>query len=236
MTNREYYIRYRIYVNYSEKADRNYPRRLIKNIQNLHHNLESAPPLKGIREIKYRTFIPKNLKHVNPAYGELISYFAEYFGCLAIWETTMLRGTSKTINTFSVWGYEPNVLLAYHYITKIINSLNAMRYNLRREYREKRIEREEKGFKRYGKGTATTKSSKFFYKSLSNICRVIKEILENTPRDPQKNKDIENTYKEIRERKNIDFKAYRYKYQPEIRHAASAKGKFQNRRFILVNY
>lgn len=237
MTPQEYYIRYRIYVNSAEKADRNYPRRLIRNLRNLDHNLRLAPKFnwEGLT-IKEKTFIPTNLKHVGPKYFDLIAHISGYFNCLALWETVMIPGTVQTINTFSLWGYEPDVNLAFHYITKIINSLNVMRDNLQEEYRQNRIKRSKLGYKPFGEGNSTTKASKYFYTSLDNICRVTRELLENTPREATGTQKIEKIYREIRMRKTLDYRAYNFKGPIGIRHAASIPGKFQNKRLILVNF
>lgn len=237
MTAREYYIRYRIYVNYSERANKDYPKRLRENLYNLHRNIKEAPKLTfQTGEIKHKIFIPKNLQHVGPKYYQLISYIAEYFECLALWETTMVKGTTQHLNTFSIWGYEPDILLVYHYITKIINSLNAMRYNIKQDYRAKRIKRKQKGLKPYGKGTATTKSSKFFYKSLLDICVVCKEILEDTPVSPNKQEKLNSIWEEIDKRKSLNYRDYKYTSGLGLRHARSVIGKFQNKRLILVNF
>lgn len=238
--NRDRYIRYRIYVQSAPKADRNYPRRLVQNLTHLHEKI-SEDLNYGERDyeeegIQNKTFIPDNLEHINPRYYHLIGNISRYFDCLALWETTMIKGSTKPINTFTIFGYGQDMLLAYHYITKIINALNSMRFNMTREYRRVKINRRRRGENVKEKNNAVVKSSNFFYRSLGNIDEVTKEILVSKGNHLKYGEKIQNIFTEVKRIKKVDFRKYHYKKEPEIHNAASRKEKFQNKRFITVNF
>lgn len=237
MEAREYYIRYRIYVNYSREAKKDYPRRLCKNLLNLHNNLQTTtpiPPKKGV--VVGKTFIPKNLKHINPKYYSYIAHISDYFECLTLWERVIVKGSIEPLNTFTVYGYKPDILLAYHYITKVIDSLNAMRFNITQEYRRIKINKRRRGTNKRENETATTKSSKFFYKSLGRIELITKEILEKRINTPEYEKKIQSIFKTLDTKKKLNYRAYNYKGSPNLSHCKSRRDRFQNNRFITVNF
>lgn len=230
------YIRYRIYLQTAEKADQDYPRRIIKNLHNLHNNIKDDITFwerqLDNENIKHKVFIPKNLNHVNPIYHNIISHISEYFNCYAVWEKTMIKGSIKPINTFRVFGYEQDMLLTFHYLGRIINNLDDMRFNLRKEYRRIRINQRRRGENISEKENASVKASNFLYTSLLDISKVTKQILENKPtylKCAYKTKQVENY---IRHFKFISFRAYHYGGEPNLSNAFSREGKFQNKRII----
>ena len=100
-----YYIRNRIYVNYAKKANRNYPRRLYKNLENLHKNIKQQGPIISSQNqdgIRSKTFIPKTYNHIGPKYYWLIAHLSDYFECLTIWETTMVKGSIKPLEIYTI--------------------------------------------------------------------------------------------------------------------------------------
>lgn len=234
MENREHYIRYRIYVQSAEKADKNYGRKVIKNLQNLHSNIKDDQDfwLKDLEPLKNKLFIPKDFNHVNPAYSTLISSITQYFNCYAYWNKVMIKGTIKPINTFTVMGPTQDMLLAYHYTTKLINNLNDMRFNIRKEYRRLKINKRRRGEKIQEKTNASIKASNYLYKVLEDINITCKEILENRPNYPHFKENLILIEKELRNNKELNFRAYHYGKEPKIQNAFSRPGKFQIRRII----
>lgn len=234
MENREHYIRYRIYVQSAEKADRAYGKRVIKNLHNLHNNIKNDRDYwyKDIEPIKDKTFIPKDLNHVNPIYSTIISTITEYFNCYAYWNKVMIKGTIKPINTFTIVGPTQDMLLSYHYVTKLINNLNDMRFNMRKEYRRLKVNRRRRGETNSKDNHASINSSKYFYGILEDINKVCKEILEDRPIYPNLSDNLLLVEKYLRNNKILNFRAYHYGGEPKIHNAYSRPGKFQIRRII----
>lgn len=234
--NREHYIRYRIYVQTSKKANRDYPKRLQKNLNNLHRNLGPEYTQRDYQNeiIKSKTFIPLELENPGKKYYYLIGYLAAYFECVAVWKKTLIKGTTKTINTFSIYGYEQDMLLAYHYISKIINGLDNMRFNMRREYRRVKVNRRRRGENIRELNNAIVKSSNYFYRKLNDICDTCEIILGDRQFSSNHEQKIETIYKHLIHNRDIQFRAYHYKGGPQIHNAFCRRGKFQNRRIIVV--
>lgn len=236
MEDRSLYIRYRIYVNTANKADRKYPHRLCKQIRNLHSKLDDDYKFRDFEneKIKGKTFIPLQLENPGKKYYYLIGYIATYFECVAVWKRELIKGSTKHINTFTMYGYNQDMLLAYHYTSKIINALDSMRFNMRREYRRVKVNRRRRGENIKEKSNAITKSSNFFYNKLDNICNVWKEILENRQFTPKHTDKINSIYKHLEDKKVLDYRKYNYRNKPEIHNAFCNRGRFQNKRIITV--
>lgn len=231
---RRFYIRYRIYLQTSKRPDRGYPRRVIKNLKNLHNNINPAFRTRNTEQekIKSRIYLPENLDNVGDKYYNLIRNLTHYFECIAIWEKTMIPGTTSTINTFTIYGYEQDLLLAFHYIKKLINALNRLRSRIQDEFRNTRVQLQTKGVKTKARLNAKVKASKFFYRSLGRIIKVTEEILENKEFSPNFTKKEEEILKVINKEKSLNFRNFKYKNEPKIEHAFCRPGKFQNKRII----
>lgn len=234
---RYFYIRYRIYVQKANESQRRYVSRLTQSLKNLGKNINKDKAYKErdytSEEITYKTYYPENLKNINSKYYYIISHICTFFDCLAIWEKKVIKGSQNTINTFTVIGYNTDMLLAFHYTTKIIHNLECMRFNLRREYRRVKINRRRRGENTLEKCNAMQKSSRFFYKSLDKLGGVTKELLAKKVINQDKRKTV---FKKLLVVKSLDIKKYHFKGEPKIIYATSRNGKFQNKRLILVNY
>ncbi|MAO08066.1 MAG: hypothetical protein CL596_05070 [Alteromonas sp.] len=233
---KKFYIRYRIYSQKAENADRNYPKRLCKSLTRLHQNIKDDN-LFWEREFSkeklyIRTFIPKNLEHINCQYYKLIKYITQYFGCYAIWQTKLIPGAIKPINTFAISGYGQDFLLAYHYTTKIIDNLNDMRFNMTAEFRRLKINKRRRGESTIHDENSQIKSSTFFYESLKEIEKVLLENLEQRPTYVAVRLKEVYTEKYLRRLRVLHFRQYNYKGLPKIENAFSRENKFQNRRII----
>lgn len=235
---RKRYIRYRIYVQTALEADRTYPRKLITSLGNLQNAIDKQYWERdySAEKIISKSFTPYTLHHVGPHYYNLIAHFAHYFDCTAVWEKKMIKGTTKTINTFRITGYNQDALLAFHYISKIINNLEAMRFNMRREFRRQKVNRRRRGKGITQKATATTKASNFFYRNLDRIGVKTLHLLESKPINSNSQAKLAIIQGKLILDRTLDFRAYHYKGLPDIMHARCRKGKFQNRRLITVNY
>lgn len=236
--NRALYVRYRIYVQKADKADKNYPRRLYKSVRKMHSKITGESLLTSRPHepegIHSKTFTPNNLQNVNRDYYFLIAYLSRYFDCYSIWEERLIKGTIEPIRTFTIYGYKQDMLLAYHYITKIINNLNSMRFNMQREYRRKKLNLRKRG-KTSNNGHSSLKASNFFYTTLDKLNTILKEILENQAKDPNKTLKLQLIEKKILEEKKLDFKAYKVKRNPVLKDAFCREGKYFNKRVITVN-
>lgn len=237
---KDFYIRYRIYVQSGIKGDNSYPRRLCNSLKKLHENIKDDMGYynRALQEepIIKKTFMPLNLEHVNPAYFKLITNITEYFVCRAIWKTVMIKGSIKPINTLEIVGFRQDMLLAYHYISKIINNLEDMRYNMTREFRRTRILARRRGIDTSNRDNAKKRSSEHFYRRLEYINKTTKDILEGRPIYPIFETKLGLIDKEIILRDWVIFRKYNYKRGsiPKISNAFSREGKFQNMRIITV--
>lgn len=235
MGRRQFYIRYRIYLQTSRKPSRDYPTRVIKNFKNLHKNIKKAYRTRdnSLEPIISRTFIPDNLEHIGTKYYELIKNISQYFECIAIWEKIMIPGTIKTINTFTLYGYEQDLLLAYHYLKKLINALNLLRSIIQDSFRNKRLSLQTKGVKTKARLNAKVKASNFFYRNLGRINLVTKEILEDKGFSPNFNQNREKIINTLLKEKSLNFRNFKYRGEPDLKNAFCRPGKFQNRRVII---
>lgn len=231
---RSFYIRHRIYIQTSKRPDRRYANRVTKNLQNLHKNITPAFRTRNTEKetIKSRTYLPENLDNVGNKYYHLIKNLTQYFECIAIWEKMMIPGTTSTINTFTIYGYEQDLLLAYHYLKKLINALNRLRSRIQDEFRNTRVQLQTKGVQTKARLNAKVKASKFFYRSLGRIIKVTEEILENKEFSPNFKEKQEEIIKKLRKHKSLNFRDFKYKSEPKIQHAFCRPGKFQNKRII----
>lgn len=231
------HIRYRIYVQTSDKPTKNYPKRLPNNLNNLHKNITRDPWFweipTSLGDIKTRTFIPQDYKNVNKSYYYLIAYITEYFDCLAIWDEIPIKGTINTIRTFTIIGPGARQKLSYHYTSKIINGLNNMRHIMTQEKRRKKYNLRHRG-KNSNKDSHSSKdASMFFYKSLDNINTCLKDILEDKRNNSNNTKYRQLLLYELDKIKNIDFKAYNIS-KPTLKSASCRPGKFHKKRIITV--
>ena len=208
------YIRYRIYVQKSERADKNYPIRLLESINKLHYNILNDELLwnrdyesEGIKE---RVFFPDNLKHINPQYFGMIRVISIYFDCYAKWQKMMIPGTIDMINTFKLMGYDQDVRLALHYIGKLINNLECMKLNMRK----------------------SPGSSSFFYKSLHNLQLTFETLLEKTYKWRGLTNKVDSVEYYIKHYDLLDYRKFKGDSKANIKNAYSRIDKFQNNRII----
>ena len=209
------YIRYRIYVQKSEKADKNYPIRVLNSISKLHFNILKDDILwnrdyesEGIKE---RSFYPVNLKHVNPRYFSLIKNISIYFDCYAKWQRIMIPSTNMDrINTFKLIGYDQDVRLALHYIGKLINNLECMKSNTRKSNR----------------------SSLLFYDGLYNIQTIFNDLLEGTHKWRGLTNKVDSVEYYIKHSELLDYRKFQGDNRSNIKNAYSRADKFQNNRII----
>jgi len=212
--NDKLYIRYRIYAQKSERADRQYPGRAIKSITNLGKALIEDDLLftRDYRseDIIERIYIPNDLRHVNPMYFEMIRDITTLFDCFAKWQRMMIPGTIERINTLKVIGYEQDCRLALHYIRKFIDNLNSMRSNIR----------------------VRDKSSKFFYGSIDNIQLSINDLLEVVDKNSIITKyKLDTLEYYLKHKELLDFRKYGNS-RANLKNAYSRMAHFQNNRII----
>lgn len=233
---REKLIRYRIYVQSSPKAKKDYVINLSKGLWNLHNNISLDQDfLHNYSEepIISKTFIPLDLNHINPKFFIIISNISSYFNCLTIWETKMIKGTDRTIKTFTIFGYHQEALLSYHYITKIINNLNYCRLNYQTELRRLKINKRRQ--KKKTELNSYKEASILFYSSIDYINEITNTILEDREKTLKYKQKTQNIWKHLISSRKINFKSYRIKRDPIINDAICRVNKFCEKRIILVN-
>lgn len=231
---KSYYIRYRIYVQTANKSNHMYANHLCKNIDNLENNIIKDPRFhvsSRDSQIKSKLFIPDNLSDVNQKFYYLIGYFADFFDCIAVWKKSMVKGSIKPINTFYIVGYEEDLLLAYHYISKIINGMESMKVNLCNEYRRLKINARRRGAS-HGGLNAKVKSTRHFYRTLEKVTERLRVLIRDRGLIHTNKKKIIADH--LKYNFKLDYRKYPYKYEPELHNAKAREGKFHNHRIILA--
>lgn len=230
------HIRYRIYAQNAEKADGKYPARAKASLMKLHKAIKKDSDYWEdnrweTSSIIQRFFIPYNFTNINPKYFTFIGSIATYFNCYAIWEERFVSGTTATVKSTLIIGHSEEVKLAYHYISKIINNVEAMRFNIRSNYRTNKINQRRRGYKP-NPNNAHSYSSKKYYEAIDIINEVAHTLLVDKPVAENNHKKAELVIRYIKQVKSLNYKDY--PGEPQIHHAYCRVGKFVNKRIIQV--
>lgn len=166
-------------------------------------------------------FIPIDYKDVALAYRHTIAMVTKYTETIAIWEKIIPMGYVDTINTFTVTGYEQDVLAALRIIGYVVNGLNNLRVDMIKDYRRVKINKrrrdQAKGIKNKPYQHANHKAIKMQHQYIEALNKEL-GFVEDEYSVLHESK-IENIENFITKHKKLNYKAYHIKGKPPISHA-----------------
>jgi len=166
-------------------------------------------------------FIPNDYKGISPVFRGTIAKVTKYTETIAIWEKILPMGHIEPIDTFTITGYEQDVLTALNIIGYVINGINGLTFNLTADYRRTKINKRRRdqanGIKNKPYAHASRKALQMREEYLQKLEKGLFYVEDEY--SVLHESKIANIESFITKHKKLNYKAYNMSGTPPISHA-----------------